>query len=141
MRILIALAAGLGSAACAGAADLALTVEGLRSRSGNLSICLFRQPSNFPDCEAAKTTQRLTLPATRAGEPIVFRGLGAGAYAVTVLHDENGDGRLDTNLLGIPKEGVGITNNRLPKFSAPTFTDARFEMPEGRQQTVTVEYW
>ncbi|KQT52551.1 MULTISPECIES: DUF2141 domain-containing protein [unclassified Aureimonas] len=141
LRTSIALAALLASVVPSAAADLSITVEGLRNRTGSLSVCLFRDSAEFPDCGASKSAIRRTVPASAAGQPIRFRDLAPGAYAVTVLHDENSDGKLDTNLLGIPKEGVGITNNRLPRFSAPTFGDARIEMPAGRRQTVTLVYW
>lgn len=141
MRTLIALAALLAFPAGAEAADLSLSVEGLRNRTGTLSVCLFRDPGSFPDCGASKSAVRRTVPAAAANRPILFRDLPPGPYAVTVLHDENSDGRLDTNLLGIPKEGVGITTNRLPRFSAPRFEDGRFEMPAGRKQVVRIVYW
>lgn len=141
MRLITVLAALVAAPAAAGAADLTLSVEGLRNRAGKVSVCLFCGPEAFPDCERAPGALRRTVPSAKAGQPVVFHDLPAGSYAATVLHDENGDGRLDTNLLGIPKEGVGITNNALPRFSAPRFSDARFEMPGARGQSVRIVYW
>jgi uncharacterized protein (DUF2141 family) len=31
-----------------------------------------------------------------------------GKYAIAVIHDENCNGKLDTNMFGIPKEGYGF---------------------------------
>jgi uncharacterized protein (DUF2141 family) len=141
MRRILLLAALAVTASPATAGDLALSVEGVRNGKGSVSICLFRQAAGFPDCNRSPSAVRRTLPAAEAAEPILFKDLPPGPYAVTVLHDENADGRLDTNMLGIPKEGVGISNNRMPRFSAPTYADAEFDLPKGRRQAVRVVYW
>jgi uncharacterized protein (DUF2141 family) len=60
-----------------------------------------------------------------------FAAVAPGAYAVAVVHDENGNGRLDRNLLGIPTEGVGASNNPVSHFGPPKFGDARFDYSGG----------
>jgi uncharacterized protein (DUF2141 family) len=45
-----------------------------------------------------------------------------------LFHDENGDGRLDTNVLGIPREGVGVSNNKIRSFGPPKWDDAKFAL-------------
>ncbi|KQT42944.1 hypothetical protein ASG43_15450 [Aureimonas sp. Leaf454] len=141
MRYHLTLAALAVSTGIASAGDLSLSIDGLRNRQGNVSICLFLRQGRFPDCADPSSTVRRTVPAKAAGTPILFRDLPPGTYAVTVLHDEDADGALDSNLLGIPREGIGITNNRLPRFSAPTYADAAFDLPAGRRQSVTLVYW
>lgn len=60
---------------------------------------------------------------------------GPGAYAVSVMHDENGNGRVDTSMLGFPKEGWATSNNVKPTFRAPTFAESRVQV---RQATTTI---
>ncbi|MBC8129142.1 MAG: DUF2141 domain-containing protein [Rhizobiaceae bacterium] len=123
------------------AADLAVTIEGLRTTKGLVSICVFARSADFPDCGAAPPAMRLNVRADSVSEPVVFEGLDEGVLAIAVLHDENGNGRLDTNFLGIPNEGVGISTNRLPRFSAPAFEDAAFRFDGGSGQSVKLVYW
>jgi uncharacterized protein (DUF2141 family) len=49
-----------------------------------------------------------------------------GTYAVSVLHDVNSNGDLDTNFLGIPKEPLGFSNGAKPKMGPPSFDAAKF---------------
>jgi uncharacterized protein (DUF2141 family) len=51
---------------------------------------------------------------------------------MAVVHDTNGNGRADTNFLGIPTEGVGVSNNVMPRMSTPTFDANRFSVAPGQ---------
>ena len=52
--------------------------------------------------------------------------LPAGVYAVRVMHDVNGNGDLDSNLIGMPTEPFGFSNNARGNFGPPTFSDTKF---------------
>jgi uncharacterized protein (DUF2141 family) len=67
----------------------------------------------------------------------VFSGVAPGDYAVSVFHDENANGTLDRNFIGMPKEGVGASNDAAGKLGPPRFEDARFSY-KGGQQTLTI---
>ncbi|GHD15598.1 DUF2141 domain-containing protein [Tianweitania populi] len=122
------------------AGDLVVEVSGLRNNQGSLALCVTADPAGFPGCNKA-ATQRV-IPAAQARRPITFPNLPAGTYAVAVIHDENNNGKLDTNFVGIPKEGIAVSNNAVPKFSAPKFRDAGFVLGKQRvTQRVRVVYW
>jgi uncharacterized protein (DUF2141 family) len=55
-----------------------------------------------------------------------FENIPSGTYALVVVHDENMNGKLDTNWLRVPKEGPGFSNDAKASFSAPPFSDASF---------------
>jgi uncharacterized protein (DUF2141 family) len=129
-----------GWAGTAAAADLSLTIEGARSSRGTVAICLWSDSAGFPDCGASRTAQRRTVAAGTLGQPIVFKGLKPGTFAISALHDENGNGRLDTNFLGIPKEGIAVSNDALPKFSAPRFADTAFPLNGSAGRRITLFY-
>lgn len=108
-----------------GAATLRLEVASFRNAKGTLSCRLFADAASFPDGEGVRTV-RAPIDGTRAA--CVFDGLAAGAYAVAVVHDENGNGRLDKNFVGIPSEGYGVSNNRTYAMASPKWDEARFAL-------------
>ena len=67
-----------------------------------------------------------------------FADIAPGAYALAVIHDENMNGKLDTNWLGAPTEGYGFSNDPKALFSAPSFSAARFAY-DGRL-TISLHY-
>lgn len=113
--------------ATAWAADVAVTVSGLRSTEGRIKAALFQGDSGFPvDYDSA-----YAVKLTRAveGARIVFRDVPPGEYAVSLYHDENRSGKLDTNFIGMPKEGVGVSRNPKGRLGPPRFRDAAFAVP------------
>ncbi len=55
-----------------------------------------------------------------------FEGIPSGTYALVVLHDENMNGKIDTNWLGVPKEGYGFSNDAKAASGAPSFSQTSF---------------
>lgn len=115
MKRLATLAAILAVSGSANAqppsASLDVTVTGLHSTKGALLVCLWRDKAGFPTCQksASAVPRRVAINATTMR--VNFANLAPGRYAVTAQHDEDGDGKLKTNFIGMPKEGVGISNN------------------------------
>ena len=118
-----ALLATLGGAAPGGA--LEVSVAGLRSAKGMVSACLTRDPARFPKCQHDPAALRFKRAAGDR-TPIRFTAVPSGSYALAILHDENGNGKLDTALMGIPKEGFGFSRNPKVAFGPPRFRAAAF---------------
>jgi uncharacterized protein (DUF2141 family) len=122
---------------------LTITVEKLRSSQGKVLLCIFSGESSdiaeFPDCAKGRPVR--TASSAISGGKIVasFKGLKDGVYAVAVIHDENGNGQLDTNFLGIPTEGVGISNNP-SLFGKPKFREGQFEIKGNASITIEAKY-
>jgi uncharacterized protein (DUF2141 family) len=55
-----------------------------------------------------------------------FEDVPHGVYALKIFHDENGNGKLDTNFMGLPKEHFGFSNNAMGRFGPPKFEQAKF---------------
>lgn len=110
-------------ATAAMAADLEVSVEGLRSAEGNVRVALHRRAdaAEFPDGAGVAGVFRLAEPE---GVRVVFADLPAGDYAVAVFHDADGDGELGTNILGIPIEGYGFSNDARGFMGPPSFDAA-----------------
>ena len=73
--------------------------------------------------------------ASIKGNSVVFTvdGLEKGFYAVSIYQDENGNGKLDANFIGIPSEPYAFSNNARGKFGPPSFEDCRFELRESTE--------
>lgn len=101
-------------------------IEGLHSDRGQVVCALFAAAHDFPkriDRAFARTTAQIVARQATCE----FPGAPAGVYALSVFHDENLNGRLDTNWLGIPREGVGASNNPKPRMGPPKFAGAEFQ--------------
>lgn len=109
----------------AGSGELVVELSGLRNDRGAVLVSLFASPAGFPDVpERALTNLNTSIADGRA--TVTFAGLLWGRYALSVLHDENGNGRMDTGLLGIPEEGHAASNNVARRFAAPNFEESVF---------------
>lgn len=100
------------------AADLKITVAGIARSEGNVMVAVYNNP------EAMAARQAIARTQVRAAGPevsAVFSDLGVGRYAIVVFHDENGNQKLDANLLGQPQEPYGFSNDAQGSFGPPTF--------------------
>lgn len=101
-------------------------------------MCLTADPDNFPRCVDDRNATTRSVPA--GTEALRFDGLPRGGYAVAVIHDENGNARLDT-FAGIPKEGFGFSRNPPIHFGPPKFSAARFTITgDAEKQQVKLRY-
>jgi uncharacterized protein (DUF2141 family) len=134
--LLAALAAGVGATP---PAQLDVTVAGLRSAKGLVSACLTARPDHFPGCVGDPAARRMTVSA--ADPHLEFTGLASGGYALSIIHDENANAKLDT-ALGIPTEGVGFSRNPRLMFGPPRFSAARLNLTSGvDDETVRMKYF
>jgi len=112
-----------------------IEVEALpRSDRGWLACSLFASSDGFPGrAEAAISRVVAKIEAGRA--LCRFEHVVPGDYAIAILHDENENGRMDTNLFGMPVEGWGASNDAPPGLvSGPSWDDARLSFAGGVQK-------
>lgn len=120
----------------AGAAELRVAVTGARSAAGQIGCALYPGERGFP-MDAASAVQ-LWQPADPNGVMCRFEGLRPGSYAVAVSHDLNANRRTDTNLLGIPTEDWGVSNNVRPTLRAPRFEEAAVQVTDGAPVAIEI---
>lgn len=131
MRNAIAYAFVLAMTSNAHAAGLAVRIEGLREAKGHLMLSV-NDSAEAWDGKAEPRT-RLRRPVFATSETIRFDDLPPGSYAVQVFHDANDNGRMDTNIVGMPVEGYGFSRNPIVMRKA-TYEEARFELaPDGTE--------
>lgn len=104
-------AAGPAVHAADAGGQLNVTVTGIKTAQGKLIACLWTDKTGFPSCSKSRTARRLVVPVTGTTMRLSFPDVRPGQYAVTVEHDENGDGKMGRNFIGMPTEGVGVSNN------------------------------
>lgn len=116
------------SSSSAFAGDLALSIKGITSKKGQMMIALHSERQSFDSQESGVPYKYKIVKVNSARLEVLFEGLPAGEYAVSIIHDLNNNERLDKNFLGIPKEPFGFSNNPKIFMSAPSYGDCAFRL-------------
>ena len=137
--LILAAGATVLTGASAPAGSVSLMVTGLRTAKGQVLVCLTREADHFPDCSDSGTARTAIVPASKPEAR--FGALPQGRYAISVLHDENGNGRADKTLGLIPREGFGFSRDAPVRMGPPKFEAAAFPIDGGEvMQTVRMRY-
>jgi uncharacterized protein (DUF2141 family) len=116
---------------------LSVMISNFKNDKGTAVVTLYNNSEGFPK-SPEKALKKMTIRIVNRQAMAEFEGLPPGEYAVSVYHDENGNKKMDTNFFGIPKEGVGNSNNAKGHFGPPKYSDARFNF-NGEKQTITIK--
>ena len=126
MRQVLLSCALLLAALPASAATVEVRVTNVAGGKGKVNVAVCDRARFLKQC-----TYHASVPA-RAGETVVaLRDIPAGTWAVLVYQDENENGELDRNFIGIPKENYGFSRDAASKFGPPGFDDAAIEVRDG----------
>jgi uncharacterized protein (DUF2141 family) len=106
--------------------NLKVVVKNYRNTTGQVGFFLFNSENGFPGHTEKALLSGFVKTAGNSVE-YTFTNLAMGTYAVYVYHDENNDKKLTTNFIGMPKEGIGVSNNAKGHFGPPKFIDAKFD--------------
>jgi uncharacterized protein (DUF2141 family) len=113
---------------------------GVRNNKGQVFCALYASADGFPK-DSQKAIRRDTSSVSEKKASCEFSGIEPGTYAVSVFHDENSNGKLDANFLGIPREGVGASNDARGHMGPPKFDAAKFQFAGGRLSLkITLNY-
>jgi len=108
--------------------NLIVNITGLNSDKGTLLVGIYNNKENFLNKqfrgEMSKIKNRKSV--------VIFKNLPKGEYAVSFVHDENDNKKMDTNFLGIPKEDYGCSNNATGFMGPPKYKDAKFMLEENK---------
>ena len=103
--------------------NLKIKIIGIKKIQGQLCLILFNSKQGFPNNDNY-AIETCFIEVTETQATINFSNLESGNYAVAVFHDENNDGILNFNWLGIPIEGFGFSNNPPIFKGIPKFEDS-----------------
>jgi len=116
--------AAISSAAqnAANGCTLRIHVDGLRSSKGKVGSVIFKSPDGWPE-DTAKAFRHgpTNISVSTLKADVIWENLPPGKYGVALIHDENGNHKLDRNFFGVPKEGFGFANNPHVGLSTPPF--------------------
>ncbi|MUU78174.1 DUF2141 domain-containing protein [Winogradskyella endarachnes] len=111
-----------------------IKVEKAQSNNGKMFIALYNKESGFLEKAYKSTKSEIEHQSCS----VVFNDIPEGTYAVSIFHDENDNGKMDTNFFGIPSEDYGCSNGAVGFFGPPQWEDAKFELKENKSLTITL---
>lgn len=113
------------------AQDVEVTISNIRSGKGDIRIGVFKDQKSFDDEKAYKN---FVFPKQniQGGTLKISFQIEPGIYGLAVLDDENSDGKMNYNFLGMPREGFGFSNYDADGFSKPKFNDFKFQVKQGK---------
>lgn len=116
-------------------------IQNISNNTGVIACAIFDSGEGFPD-KFLKFASKIMITQIRGKDAsFEFSDIKPGKYAIVVIHDENHNGELDTNLFGMPKEGYGFSSGAQVTLSAPSFYDAEFSYDGGvMQMTIHLTY-
>ncbi|TVR38239.1 MAG: DUF2141 domain-containing protein [Cryomorphaceae bacterium] len=109
--------------------DIVVRISGMPNGKGVVKAALFAEAEGFPN-DWSNVLQKNQVGASEDTVQIEFRQLPYGSYVVSVFHDKNMDGELNTNEKGVPTEAIGFSTNPKIRFGPPKYERATFELNE-----------
>jgi uncharacterized protein (DUF2141 family) len=110
--------------------EISVGISGLKNQKGQVLIYLFSSETGFPtEFNSAFRSGKANISGTVS--QFVFYDIPPGNYAIAIVHDENSDAKLGTNFIGIPSEGIGVSNNPKGSLGPPKFNEAVFSHQNG----------
>ncbi len=116
---------------------LIVTVSNLKDKNSPVYLAIYNNSQNFGKEEGMYKGAKGN-PNGKSTVDIQILDLVPGTYAIAIYQDTNGNGKLDTGFMGIPKEPYGFSNNFRPMFSGPTFEKCSFKF-SGKTTNIHIE--
>jgi len=122
--------------------SLTINVEGLRNSKGVVQYALYNRNGSIPDEKYERYFKKGIAEIRNNKSTLTFNDLLVGKYAISILHDENENGKIDKKfLVPVPSEGVGISNyESIGLFNRPNFSKASFRVDSSMTKDVQIIY-
>jgi uncharacterized protein (DUF2141 family) len=120
-------------------AKLEVTVTNIKEAKGTIRVGLFDSEEKF----LKNAVDGKIVKANHDQVTVVFENLKPGNYAASVIHDENENGDLDKNMIGIPSEGFGFGNDAMGTFGPPSFDESKITIVDKQtvKQSIKLRYF
>ena len=113
---------------------LTVKIKNLKNTEGRLEVSLFSTEADWLNTG----TQKIVEFKHTDEVVVTFENVTPGIYAVSVIHDENSNGDLDTGVFGIPTEDYGFSNDAKGRFGPASFDDSKFEMSADKEIVINI---
>jgi uncharacterized protein (DUF2141 family) len=124
LKIITTLAFFICSLMSAQNVNLTVSVSGLKSNTGVLKVGLYNSDVTF----LKSTYKTITSEIKGNGATVTFVGIPKGEYGISTYQDENSNGKLDKNMMGIPSEDFACSNDAKGFMGPPAYEDAKFNV-------------
>lgn len=112
--------------------SLVISIEGFLNSEGYAMVAVFDSEEAYE--KGVPKTAMAKVDVIDQKARIVFDDLKYGTYAVAIFHDQNANGKMDKNFLGIPKESYGHSNNVRGTLGPPAFDKVMFELHNPKKE-------
>ncbi|MGB2457981.1 MAG: DUF2141 domain-containing protein [Flavobacteriales bacterium] len=116
--------------------DIEVVVSNINTQQGNIELAVFDKSEVF--LQKNKSIKKYSKPVKGNSIKIKVKNLPEGHYAISLYHDVNGDKECNLNLIGIPKEPYGFSNNFKPLYRQPNFEDCQFFVHENQEINISL---
>ena len=116
--------------------DISVTITDIKNHTGKLYIGLYNKKSGFREVD--KTYKKFIVDISSNKVTYIFDNVPTDIYALSVFHDENNNGIHDKNILGIPTEDYGFSNNKKHLFGPASFEESSFQIENNKNITITL---
>jgi len=117
--------------------SVTVNATGFPDNVGQAYLGIYRAQDDFPVINKQYIGKVVAISGNKSA--LIFSQLPKGNYALAVFHDRNKNGKLDTNMFGVPTEEYGFSNNARNTFSAPSFKDASFSVDGNKTISITIK--
>jgi len=117
--------------------NLTVNVTNVKSTDGKISVAVYDRAAGFLKFD--KVFKAETASAEKGKTTVIIKDLPEGTYALAAFHDENGNDKLDTNFIGIPKEPLGFSKGKMKTFGPPSFDECSFKLTADESISVTIK--
>src|SRR3989338_7964624 len=136
---LVVIFSNLAQAEDAAIPTLEVQVVGIKDLEGEIGVALWNSKLGYPtELEHAYIPEWVPLEKGQNSVSVVFDTMPPDEYAISVVHDTNGNRLVDRSRMGFPKEGVGFSNDQKVTLRAPRYKNAKFPLSAGEHKKIVV---
>ena len=125
--------AGASPAASESTGRLVVNISGFPSSEGFAMVALHNSEESYKG-EGVTAIAKIQIKVVNQKAQAIFGNLAYGWYGISIYHDENANGKMDKNAMGIPKEAYGFSNNAKGFFGKPDYTNVAFQLNSAEKQ-------
>ncbi|MBI3218203.1 MAG: DUF2141 domain-containing protein [Bacteroidetes bacterium] len=115
---------------------LTIQITNVKDAEGHVRIAIYNSEKDY----MKKSFMVKSAKAAKGTVEVVVENLPAGIYGISVMHDANSNEKMDSNLIGMPKEGFGFSNNAKGSFGPPGFEKTKMDFNTSKEISIALTY-